>query len=154
MTGTEPRRHTRFIDAGDAAARDRLERYVTAVVARFRADARVSFWDLYNEPDQVASEGWVWAKAYGKVPGHWLDASEKLPAALRLLQDSFAWARRAAPTQPLTSGVWTFPENIHDLADPRAVFFHTLFGLSDILSFHCYCDEEVRLYSSCRCNTE
>jgi hypothetical protein len=34
----------------DGAERDGFERYVADIVARFRTDQRVAFWDLYNEP--------------------------------------------------------------------------------------------------------
>ena len=62
----------------------RLKQYVQGIIGTFRSDTRVQCWDLYNEP------------------GNNNTGDESLP----LLQACFAWAREAAPSQPLTAGVW------------------------------------------------
>ena len=48
--------------ATDAALRERLEKYVKAVLTRFGKDPRVLMWDLYNEPG-----GWWYRR--GDKPG-------------------------------------------------------------------------------------
>jgi hypothetical protein len=60
------------------AYRPFLRKYVESYVRTFRADARVIAWEIYNEP-----------------------SSE--PPTVALMQDAFEWARRIAPTQPLTA---------------------------------------------------
>jgi hypothetical protein len=53
--------------------------------------------------------------------------------SLPLLQSAFVWARQAAPTQPLTTGFWS-PE-LKELSE-------TIFGESDIITFHAYSDAQ------------
>ena len=95
----------------------RLEAYVKGVIEHFAADPRVLLWDLYNEPGGYPSPG---ADPVGET-------------CLPLLEDVFAWARGAAPQQPLTSGLWWNPLN----PLPPAIGELQLAG-SDIVSFHHY----------------
>ena len=60
------------------ASRSALQRYVEDLLGGFGRDARVFAWDLYNEPQATDT-------------------------SMALLRDVFAWARAAAPTQPLTA---------------------------------------------------
>jgi hypothetical protein len=53
--------------------------------------------------------------------------------SLPLLQSVFVWARQAVPTQPLTAGFWS-PE-LKKLSE-------TMFGESDIITFHAYSDAQ------------
>ncbi len=57
------------------------------------------------------------------------DREEKSHA---LLKNAFAWARACNPSQPLTACVWNYKP--YDMICPE---------LSDIVSFHDYCDMEV-----------
>lgn len=91
----------------DRSAWPNLERYVKDVVGRFGADRRVLVWDLYNEPGNSAM-------------------GEK---SLPLVEATFAWARAARPTQPLTIAAWT---NLRSRMSGR------LMELSDVISFHGY----------------
>ncbi len=86
-----------------------LEAYTRGVVSFFRGDRRVLAWDLYNEPGN---------SGYG---------AKTLP----LLKEVFAWARSAAPSQPLTSGIWS-----EDAAFAGLDRFQS--ASSDIVSFHAY----------------
>lgn len=60
------------------AFRPALRRYVEEFLGRFGSDQRIITWDLYNEPQ---------TREY----------------SVALVRDVFAWARRIAPSQPLTS---------------------------------------------------
>jgi hypothetical protein len=64
----------------------KLEKYVKAVLTRFKNDDRVLLWDLYNEPGN----------------------SKHGITSLPLLKKVFAWGREINPSQPLTSGIWYF----------------------------------------------
>jgi hypothetical protein len=120
------------IAAGDALPR--LEAYVRGVVGAFAGDHRVLMWDIYNEitngflPAQSLAEP-ERARAHEKALAR---RAERVPLHLALLDHAFAWAREAAPSQPLTAGLF--------LPD-RALNTH-LSDLSDVISFHCYEDAE------------
>jgi hypothetical protein len=60
------------------AFRPGLRRYVEDLLGRFGRDERIIAWDLYNEPRSRDS-------------------------SVALVRDAFAWARRIAPSQPLTA---------------------------------------------------
>ncbi len=85
-----------------------LERYVKDVVGHFGQDHRVLIWDLYNEPGMS-------------------DMGEN---SIPLLEAAFRWARSVGPTQPLTTGPYTF-----DFTDAVP---STALDLSDVISFHNY----------------
>mmetsp|Transcript_123410 Transcript_123410/g.384076 ORF Transcript_123410/g.384076 Transcript_123410/m.384076 type:complete len:404 (-) Transcript_123410:30-1241(-) len=132
--------------AGSAGARERLSRYVSRVVSRFAADARVACWDVYNEASSAASEHHILprlatAHDWAGAPEHWLLDGEKQEATLQLLADAFRWARQADPQQPLTSAVWTFPEDANG-PGLDGLHFRTPLALSDVVSLHCYCEPE------------
>lgn len=94
----------------DKAAWPDLEKYVKDVVSAFGQDKRVLFWDLYNEPGQTGM------------------GNKSLP----LVEATFAWARQAKPSQPLTMSPWGWPPEISN----------KMIELSDVVSFHFYgnCD--------------
>ncbi len=96
--------------------------YVQGVIGAFANDDRILGWDLWNEPDNPASQ-------YKGQEG-------KEPLVRALLAQVFEWARAADPAQPLTSGVWW-----HDDWSPGAKLtpMETLqLGQSDVISFHDY----------------
>jgi hypothetical protein len=88
---------------------ERLARYVQGIIGAFAEDNRVLMWDLYNEPGN----------------------NEMGATSLPLLKQTFAWARAAHPTQPLTAGVW------FDNVELNAFQLRA----SDVITFHNY--EEV-----------
>ncbi|MCF7732902.1 MAG: family 43 glycosylhydrolase [Akkermansiaceae bacterium] len=92
----------------DKSAWPELEKYVKDMVGTFGNDPRIVLWDLYNEPGNSGM------------------GNRSLP----LVEASFAWARQANPSQPLTISVWGAPKEISD----RQV------ELSDVVSFHFYGD--------------
>jgi len=98
----------------------RLEEYVTGLLTRFKDDARIALWDLYNEPGNGSPEN--------APTGPTMQGKRSLP----LLQQVFTWARSVdGVTQPLTAGVWNFTAEFTALCE---------FSLtnSDIVTFHCY----------------
>src|SRR5947209_10678507 len=108
----------------DSAEYPRLEAYVKGVVAAFARDPRVLAWDLWNEPDNYNNSSYASAEPKNKVA-----------LVLALLPKTFAWARAAGPTQPLTSGVWkgdwSSPEKLGPMEKLQL-------ELSDVISFHNY----------------
>ena len=106
----------------DPAYEPKLKAYVVGVVGAFASDDRILGWDVWNEPDNAGG-----------------DKASDVPAKVRrvneLLPKTFAWARSANPSQPLTSGVWT-----GDWSDPSKESVTTKIQLSesDVISFHNY----------------
>lgn len=84
-----------------------LEQYVRDIVGCFSDDNRIPIWDLYNEPGN----------------------SQMGDKSLPLVENAFAWARAANPSQPLTVGPWVLFESSMS---------KRFMALSDIVSFHAY----------------
>lgn len=108
------------------ARHDELKDYVVGIISHFKDDKRIHAWDLFNEPDNTNRP------AYEKH-----EPPNKAELALQLLKKSFAWAREANPSQPITSGVW-----LGTWADPAKLSAMEKFLLeeSDVISFHNYAD--------------
>lgn len=96
----------------DSLAHPRIEKYVKAVMSRFKSDDRVFIWDLYNEPTN------------GNLGN----------ATLPLLKKVIQWAREVAPSQPITIGVWNGNKRLNEiaLASSDIVSFHN-YGNNDNL---------------------
>jgi len=77
----------------DRKAWEKLRRYVTDVIGRFRDDKRVLVWDLYNEPTNAGM------------------GNRSLP----LVEAVFRWARTAKPSQPLTVGKWNGNRRLNEI---------------------------------------
>jgi hypothetical protein len=103
-----------------------LRGYVEGVIGRFRDDPRVHAWDIWNEPDNGN------ATRYGGK-----DIANKGDIILPFLIKSFAWARTAKPTQPITGGPWVGDWTSDDQLSPVNYF---LLHESDVISFHAYGD--------------
>jgi hypothetical protein len=110
----------------------RLEAYVSGVVARFGADGRVLAWDLYNEPTNVflVDQQLPRTERDAAMAAAARRRAETLEDHLRLLDATFAWARKAAPSQPLTAGLWFRDRELNA----------RLAAASDIITFHNYED--------------
>ena len=87
----------------------RFEQYVSSVIQAFGDDPRVVVWDLYNEP---GNEGLL---------------LNSLPFA----EQVFRWARAAAPSQPVTMGVWRYDGRVDELNEMQL-------ANSDVVTFHSY----------------
>ncbi len=101
--------HTMVIDA---QTHPRIEKYVQAVMSRFKDDPRILMWDLYNEP----SNGGLGA------------------ASFPLLKKVIAWAQAIRPAQPLTIDVWNQDQRVNEivLAASDIISFHN-YGNSQVL---------------------
>jgi hypothetical protein len=97
--------------------------YVVGVIDLFRNDDRVLGWDLWNEPDNPASE-------YRKV-----ERQDKPQLVAALLPHVFKWARSVEPVQPLTSGVW---EGHWGDSRRRSEVARIQLDNSDVITFHSY----------------
>lgn len=100
-----------------------LRPYVEAVLERFGDDGRVVAWDLFNEPDSPNV-------AYARR-----DPANKPDLVADLLEQVWDWAEAVDPVQPLTVGVYLFP-NRHPERASRVG--RIALERSDIVSFHCY----------------
>ncbi len=110
----------------DSTQYPRLEKYVTETVKKFASDKRVVCWDVWNEPDNLNQS------AYGAV-----ELKNKADFVLPLISKVFAWARSAAPEQPLTSGLWAGDWSEEATLKPIEKVMITE---SDVISFHSYDD--------------
>jgi hypothetical protein len=90
----------------------RLEMYVHDIVGTFAADERILLWDVYNEP------------------GNSNQGTKSLP----LLKMAFQWAREAAPTQPVSAGLYADNQefNEYQIAASDVITFHNYNGADDL----------------------
>jgi hypothetical protein len=82
--------HTMVIDT---RSHPLLEKFVKAVMNRFKNDQRILLWDLYNEPTNNGL-------GFRSLP---------------LVKGVFAWAREVNPTQPLTIGIHNDNKELNDI---------------------------------------
>ena len=108
----------------DPKAYARLEAYVKGVVGFLAKDTRVLAWDLWNEPDNMNGSSY-----------NAQEPANKVELVLKLLPQTFAWARSARPQQPLTSGVWQGEWSAEEKMSETA---RQQIALSDVVSFHNY----------------
>ena len=131
---------------GDSSRHDELRNYVKGVISHFADDKRVVGWDLYNEPDNVASSdpenlvNNINFRGLNRGP----EVKEKHIYSLSLLKKIFMWAREVNPSQPLTVGLWKDSETWNDI-DKLSAIDRFAISNSDVISFHAYGDlEETR----------
>lgn len=109
----------------DPSHHNRLEDYVTGVVAAFAKDERVLAWDIWNEPDNGPEVALCDPRLL----------AEKAALVTPLLIAAFGWARSAGPIHPLTSGIWLGDWSAPDLLSPIQ---SAQTANSDVISFHNY----------------
>ena len=131
---------------GDSSRHDELKNYVKGVISHFADDKRVVGWDLYNEPDNVASSdpenlvNNINFRGLNRGP----EVKEKHIYSLSLLKKIFMWAREVNPSQPLTVGLWKDSEKWNDI-DSLSAIDRFAISNSDVISFHAYGNlEETR----------
>jgi hypothetical protein len=108
---------------GEPSRHDEMESYVSGIIRHFRDDTRILGWDIFNEPDNP------------NLPTGAANCRTSSIRPWRFLRKTYAWAREAGPSQPITSGVWR----------PEWVFTGALSEMdrfqlteSDVISFHAY----------------
>jgi len=116
------------IALSDPSHYPRLEAYVKGVVGAFKNDRRILAWDIWNEPDNTNGS------SYGAS-----EPVNKVELVNKLLPLTFAWARAANPSQPLTSGVWKGDYSADNKLDATQ---RIQLENSDIITFHNYDDGE------------
>ncbi|WP_158559230.1 cellulase family glycosylhydrolase [Deminuibacter soli] len=96
----------------DSTTYPKLEKYVKAVIGRFKNDQRILFWDLYNEP----TNGGLGS------------------ATFPLLKKVIAWARTVNPDQPLSIDVFDNNPRLNAIiyAASDIITFHN-YGNKEIL---------------------
>ena len=129
---------------GRAAVMDRNEwagfrTYVTEILGYFSEDTRILAWDLYNEPGN------------GMIFGHDGSFSNYDPAladhSRDLMIQSFECARAVGVSQPLTVAAWRTPPVGDDSIAYDNEIDRLALALSDIITFHAYCDvDHARRY--------
>jgi hypothetical protein len=91
--------------AEDESARPKLEKYVKALLKRFKKDRRIAVWDLYNEPLQSGVKSFA------------------------LVQKVWEWAREVNPSQPLTMGAYNGEKELNQfIADNADVITYHCYG--------------------------
>jgi hypothetical protein len=91
--------------------------YLKELIKRFKDDKRIIMWDLWNEPGN----------------------SKRNDLSIPYLIRCFEISRELDASQPLTAGVWTYPENygVDEGVDVSKIQRVAL-DLSDIITFHNY----------------
>ena len=106
--------------------------YLQDVIKAHRDDPRILAWDLYNEPgNRMIFMGNGGYREY--------DPSLSVHSKV-LMAECFEWARAVAPSQPLTVAAWRTPKLGHDAPAFDDPIDRQAIALSDIVSFHAYCD--------------
>jgi hypothetical protein len=115
----------------DSSKYDQLKQYVKAIIKAFKNDKRILCWDMWNEPDNTNGS------SYGSK-----EPKNKETLVNHLLPKVFQWARSENPSQPLTSGLWTWWDNGWDKDSSKNLTATEKIQVenSDIITFHCYDD--------------
>ena len=113
----------------DKGLRKSLQAYVRDVITEFRADPRILFWDLYNEPgNRMDFEKTAYSQFDSELENH----------ALSLMETSFAVAREIGPDAPLSVAAWTTPLPDSDAHPYQTEIDRSALLHSDIITFHAY----------------
>jgi len=92
----------------------KLEKYVKAVIGRFKNDPRIMLWDLYNEPTNGGLGN----------------------TTLPLLKQVIQWAREINPKQPLSIGIFDGNPKLNEiiLANSDVITFHNYGDQQNLLN--------------------
>lgn len=116
---------------GDSSRHSELESYIKGTITKFAKDERVLYWDLYNEPDNVALQE-------DRNP---FEPKDKYIYSLSLMKKVFHWAREVNPSQPLTVGFWKGDPSHWGTPDSLPAIDRYAAQHSDVISFHAYDDD-------------
>ena len=116
-----------------------VESYIKDIIFTFKNDKRILLWDLYNEP---GNRGIFCKEGTKEIL---FDKILEL-CSLELMKLAFKWAREINPTQPLSVCLWKL--EAHKDFDLDIKFFNsemdlTALKLSDVITFHAYCNEHI-----------
>ncbi len=118
---------------GDSLRHGELKNYIKGVLSHFAQDPRVVGWDLYNEPDNVATQ-----------PGYAeLELKDKYTYTFALLKKVVRWAREVNPSQPLTIGLWKGDPALWGTPEKMRPLERFMVENSDVISFHSYDNPQV-----------
>lgn len=97
----------------DERTHPRIEKYVKAVMGRFKNDQRILLWDMYNEP----TNGGLGS------------------ASFPLLKKAIVWARTINPSQPISVDVWNNDKRLNDIAIPASdvITFHNYANKDELI---------------------
>jgi hypothetical protein len=114
----------------DSTTHPRIEKYVKAVISRFKNDRRIFLWDLYNEP----TNGGL--------------GTTSLPLLKKVIQ----WARDVAPSQPISVGVWNRNNQLNEIAVAGSdiITFHNYGNKSELVKHI----QDLKQYKRPLINTE
>ncbi|QEC78722.1 glycoside hydrolase family 2 TIM barrel-domain containing protein [Mucilaginibacter ginsenosidivorax] len=114
----------------DSATHPKLEKYVKAVIGRFKNDPRILMWDLYNEP----TNGGLGS------------------ATFPLLKKVIIWARAIDPVQPLTIGIFDQNPRLNSIITDNAdlITFHDYGNKDNVIKTI----EKLKQYNRPMINTE
>ncbi|MCL1628549.1 cellulase family glycosylhydrolase [Roseibaca sp. V10] len=106
--------------------------YLADIIQTHSTDPRILAWDLYNEPGNrmIFLPGGEYAEHDPALSQHSKD----------LMESAFAWARAINPHQPLTVAAWRTPIPGDDGAAFDDPIDRQALALSDVITFHAYCD--------------
>ncbi|MBP3592327.1 MAG: cellulase family glycosylhydrolase [Clostridia bacterium] len=96
----------------DPATREDYFCMVRELVTKYKDDARICVWDVFNEPGN----------------------SRRAELTLPILKEMFALVRSCEPCQPLTCGIWT---GVDGLKEENEIMRFSLES-SDVISYHFY----------------
>lgn len=112
-----------------------IKKYVHDIVETFAQDDRVLLWDLYNEPGN---------RLIFTAEGEQLFDERLESYSHELMIKLFEWVRAVKPVQPLTVAGWRLPPTWEE--QQTNFYTHpidlTAFQLSDVISFHAYCQPQ------------
>ena len=106
--------------------------YLQDIIQTHATDPRILAWDLYNEPGNcmIFTPG-----------GGYTEFDPALtPHSKALMAQCFDWARETNPRQPLTVAAWRTPKLGQDTPAFDDPIDRQALALSDIITFHAYCD--------------
>ena len=115
----------------DSTQYGNLKQYVKGIIHAFKNDKRILCWDMWNEPDNTNGNSY-----------HDKEPKNKVAIVVHLLPEVFKWARTENPSQPLTSGLWTWWDRgwNKDSSKNLSVTEKLQLQNSDVITFHCYND--------------
>ena len=106
----------------DPALRVKFYAMCEELLTKYRADRRILFWDLWNEPGN----------------------NNRNDLTVKNLRELFELAWRIDPVQPLAADIWTAGDGGGARVEGRYPVEKLACEWSDVISYHCYANEKVQ----------